>query len=87
MKVGSLVECINDNWQPRDYGVIYATKNTIYTVRDIIIRDNRTGIRLEEIRNKPNPITEPAFHIVCFRELQPPMEIKIEKLISEPLEV
>ncbi len=76
MKVGSLVECINDTphlgkWMNN----LPLIKGNIYTVSGFNHYGN--GIFLEEI------ITDWAYFITYFREIQPPMEINIEELMLE----
>lgn len=85
MKIGSLVELVNDTWdeqsyQEMDWGMKYPVKNKIYTVRDIF---DGKGIVLAEIDNlwcaKYTPSKrEPAFNIPRFRELLPPIDIESE---------
>lgn len=93
MKVGSLVECIKDfsifrqNRKFEKYET-FPIKGNIYTVRGI---PNDRVILLEEIINPIKPYNdgnkECAFDMEGFREIQPPMEINIEELMSEPLSV
>jgi hypothetical protein len=91
MRVGSLVELVDDDWDIEDKmcneqcGVVYPVKNKIYTIRDI---DN--GIRLEEILN---PVLEYAdgwaecrFAIERFRELMPPTSIELESILENELQ-
>ncbi len=87
MKIGSLIECINvDNLK------MYAkpvTLKEIYTIRDIFIGTSENGlvplIRVEEIINDVNPVTgrEYGYAVRRFREIQPPMEIKLSDFITE----
>lgn len=90
MRVGSLVELVNDNWvDPPSCGEIYPVKGVIYTIREI--KDNGF-IRLEEIVNRTEllladngrlEITEIAFYEKKFREIMPPMEICIENILDK----
>lgn len=90
MKVGSLVELVDDDWIWQSNPIfinIYPVKGNIYTVREI-----RKGvysshaILLEEIINKKYPyangFSEKGFSMDKFRELQPPIA-NIEKQINE----
>lgn len=84
MKVGSIVELIDDtNWRnlaPCKLPV----KGVPYTIRGIIKWHDGTGVYLEEIvnRNFLGSNTEGAFMVERFRELLPPIE-NIEKYIEE----
>lgn len=56
MKVGSLIELVNDNWIQRDKmiedGVIFPVKNKIYTIREIVdCLDDSFGVYQLLIRN------------------------------------
>lgn len=93
MKVGSLVECINDNWvrYEDDKHISFPAKGSIYTVRDITVWGKcGVGIRLEEIINPPDlyveGVGECTFDIKKFRELQSPIDISelIEELNIHP---
>jgi len=86
MQVGSLVELINDNWNPNSkamviYGCMFPAKGVIYTVREFF---DKECIRLEEIVNKKHHYNEGyaecCFYIKRFREIQPPMTIDISEL-------
>lgn len=88
MKIGSLVECINDNWKRNDddMHISFPIKGNLYTVRDIIDwGKGGIGIRLEEIINSPDiyveGVSECTFNIRLFKELQPPIDIS--ELIEE----
>ena len=92
MKVGSIVELINDqNWKYKDQGIdVYPVKGVEYTVRSIITFPNGAGIALEEIVNEPrwfiNGYVEVHFAIHRFKELLPPIDMNeiIENLLKEP---
>lgn len=80
MRVGSLVELVDDNWKMRPFGSeITPVKGKIYTVRGIVKCSNGTGIRLEEIINPKYKFVdgfgERVFNIKKFRELLPPMNV------------
>lgn len=86
MKVGSLVECISDRptvW-PECKPVVLGE---IYTVRGFeTLWSPDIGVFLEEITNVPHPIDpslEFCYKIDRFKEIQPPMEIKLSDLIPE----
>lgn len=86
MKIGSLVECINNSG---DYGDLCRPElNKAYTVKDFFLSTIRRVkcIRLEEITNRPNSITgiEYGYNIEYWRELLPPMEAEIKELLEEP---
>jgi len=88
MKVGSLVELIDDNWSTGAGIAKYRpVKNKVYTVRAIEeFGDEGMGILLEEIINPLFPyadgVDEPHFKPSRFRELLPPIE-NIEENINE----
>lgn len=87
MKVGSLVELVNDNWNHKGLGVDintkYPIKNKIYTIREIV---SDSALRLCEVVNKKQKYKhsygEKAFTIVRFRELQAPTNISIESILE-----
>jgi len=88
MKVGSLVELVDDNWLEKHPNVKYPVKGKIYTVRDFEIDDyDEPSLYLVEIIN---PVmkwddfedSELSFYVHRFRELQPPMEISIEAILE-----
>lgn len=90
MKVGSLVELVNDNWSIGFHSfycnniTTFPVKNKTYTVRDIFTLLGSTAIVLEEIQNTGCELSglEEAFMIERFRELQPPIA-NIEEHINE----
>jgi hypothetical protein len=90
MKVGSLVELVDDNWRYTNGAKIYPIKGSIYEVREVLPRDPKIrsvdSLLLCEIVNPPVNYTagiyEPCFNISRFRELQPPMKISIEEFIK-----
>lgn len=96
MKVGSLVECVKG---PARQGYQDSLGNTydfpqpeigiIYTIRAFThYLGVNSGILLEEIVNPEinwglGIYGEASFKTTRFREIQPPMDIKIEDIISE----
>lgn len=92
MQVGSLVECINGSFEPKQIELIpnRPKQGKIYTIREIKQYPNKkVGILLEEIINEPlmlpnmEGLFEPTFDIERFRELP---EANIEEL-TEVLEL
>jgi hypothetical protein len=88
MKVGSIVECINDIWEPRTIESVpnRPFKGNAYVIRDVVEYKHGTGLHLEEIYN-PNivfpsgMVAEPSFNIERFREMT-----EIDDLVSELVE-
>jgi hypothetical protein len=80
MKVGSIVECINDSFSEESKRIILILpkKGKLYTIRNIIdySERNSVGVLLEEIVNEvvflPNleGVFEPTFNINRFREIE-----------------
>ena len=92
MEVGSLVECVNGNFEHKQIELIAnrPKQGKIYTVRLIKqYLSNKIGVLLEEIVNEPlmlpnlDGLFEPTFDINRFREVQ---EGSIEEL-TEILEL
>ena len=92
MEVGSLVECVNGNFEPKQIELIpnRPKQGKIYTVRLIKqYPSNKIGVLLEEIVNEPlilpnlDGLFEPTFDINRFREIA---EASIEEL-TEILEL
>lgn len=82
MKVGSLVVCVDDSPGVLDGGIKLVNGN-FYIISAIICNGN--GVQLEEDNNIP-PGTDMScygYYTRRFREIQPPMEIKIEDFITE----
>jgi len=81
MRVGSLVELVNDNWTYTTSAIYYPIKNKVYTVRDFT---RECGIYLEEIVNPICPFlnSEPGWKTYRFRELLSPIS-NIEEHIQE----
>jgi hypothetical protein len=88
MKIGSLVECIDDNWDLRN-GEKMPVKGEIYTVRAIVRWEGQVGLKLEEVvnpvMNYVDAVAECSFDARYFREIQPPMNISelLENLQTE----
>lgn len=96
MRVGSLVECINDiSRNPpevmKKYGLKNIHKGRIYTIRGLFI--NEVGVPscyLEEvinpiIPNKYGTIREVGYRREKFREVQPPMDLSFIEEIQQEL--
>jgi hypothetical protein len=89
MKVGSLVECINDVFlHPRAKTIIpnRPIKGRNYFIREIVdARNGEVGIYLEEIEN-PKPLNglEPTFKITRFKEIEG-LDMAVEELLEESL--
>jgi len=89
MKVGTLVECVNDQFSIEQLEKIpnRPQKGNHYMIREIIELGHLVGILLEEIRNartaKLNgyPI-EPNFNIERFREIEG-LDDLYEELVEE----
>lgn len=86
MKVGSLVELVEDFKNPPKHMITRPIKNVIYTVREFD-EDDPNYLRLEEIINPKfyysEGYSECCFPVAYFRELQPPMDIS--ELIEESI--
>jgi hypothetical protein len=88
MKVGSIVECINDIWEPRTLESVpnRPFKGNAYVIRGIEEYKHGIGLHLEEIHNPDivfpsGMIAEPSFNIERFREMT-----EIDDLVSELVE-
>lgn len=72
-KIGEKVVCIDDS-KVSYYGIIFPKKGNEYTVRGFYSYNGKTGIYLEEIKNKKydyvNGLMEPSFLVSRFRPLQ-----------------
>lgn len=84
MKVGSLVECVNNDGV--DNGAIVPRLETPYTIREIRPYPGQLpGVLLEEIVNGGYPQRadiEVCYKIERFRELLPPMD-SVEEFVNE----
>lgn len=77
MKIGTLVECVDDRFNTEQLEKILnrPKKNNHYMIREIIELGHLVGVLLEEIRNPINaklngiPV-EPNFNIERFREIE-----------------
>lgn len=89
MKVGSLVECIKDDWIVNSRAILFPKKGIVYTVTGFSKFKGKTGIYISEINNPlaewENGILPAAFEISNFREILPPMEISIENILEKEL--
>lgn len=77
MKPGSLVVCIdNKAWVQ----CLPPELDKVYTVRDVLYRHEKMGIRLEEIINPLHPQLQEewAYAARHFREVLPPMDVLAE---------
>lgn len=91
MKIGSIVELVNDNWDahPFDHLNKYPVRGKVYTVRDILEVEGYICIRLEEVINPTlsygGIYFEFTFRMKRFRELLPPTDISelIEECLTE----
>ena len=88
MKIGTLVECIDDRFNTKQLEKIpnRPQKGNHYMIREIIELGHLVGVMLEEIRNpcvarfNGQPI-EPNFNVERFREIE-----GLDDLYSELLE-
>jgi hypothetical protein len=91
MKVGSLIECIDNSAPLRGWCCIPPIKGTIYTVRAIFRALDPEGdfgyaITTEEVKNTCNMYgNEWGWSIERFREIQPPLKISLKDLLEEPV--
>ena len=93
MKVGSIVECINDIWEQRTLEAVpnRPFKGNAYVIRDIVEYKHGIGLHLEEIRNPDiifpsGIIAEPSFNIERFREMTE-IDDAVAELIEEVFEL
>ncbi len=89
MQIGSIVECIRDDFETDGYkNVCFPVKGKTYTVREIQ-EDEGVNIMLEEIINPKmlylNGYGEVYFDAEAFRELLPPDAVSLEELLEEPV--
>lgn len=88
MKVGSVVECINDafNEKQKELIVFLPDRGKLYMVRSVEEHHNKkVGIRLEEIVNPPSVVLngvhiEPTFDMERFREVDGLDDLVIEMI-------
>ena len=99
MKPGSIVICINDIFLERKHLPILPVRNRLYTIREVIpcleVRNGSPGVTLEEIYGEPVTFEsytgmivtiEKHFKIERFREVVPPMDLKVLSEILCPEE-
>jgi hypothetical protein len=92
MKVGSVVECINDVFNEKQKNTIPSLpkRGVFYMVRSVEEHaSKKVGIRLEEVVNPAlvkieNTFIEPTFDIERFREIEE-LDLMIEELLEESL--
>ena len=92
MKVGTIVECIDDRFNVEQLEKIpnRPQKGNHYMIREIIELGHLVGVLLEEIRNAPTakfkgqPI-EPNFNIERFREIEG-LDDLYDELLEEVLD-
>lgn len=94
MKVGVLVECINDTWQQKTIETVpnRPIKGKYYTIRTVAQYTHGVGVTLEEIVNArtvqyKGQLLEPSFDAERFRELEdlPDIEELLEEVFSDEL--
>ena len=94
MKVGALVECVNDTWKQETINIIpnRPVKGKYYTIRTVEKYPHGVGVTLEEITNGMIAMyngqpTEPTFDAERFRELEdlPDIEALLEEVFSDEL--
>jgi hypothetical protein len=94
MKVGALVECINDTWKQETIEIVpnRPVKGRYYTIRTVEKYPHGVGVTLEEIINGNIAIhngqhVEPTFDAERFRELEdlPDIEELLEEVFSDEL--
>ena len=93
MKVGSIVQLVDDNWKQPQHskaialGITFPVKNKDYTIRTIDGRSGGFWLTLEEIINEERQFNdfygEPTFSIKKFKELLPPIDINLEEILEE----
>jgi hypothetical protein len=94
MKVGALVECINDTWKQETIETVpnRPAKGKYYTIREVFQFPHGIGVTLEEISNPltaryQGKLLEPNFDIERFRELEdlPDIAELLEEVFSDEL--
>jgi hypothetical protein len=94
MKVGALVECVNDTWKQETIETVpnRPVKGRYYTIRTVDQYPSGIGVTLEEISNGrtvnyQGKILEPSFNAERFRELEdlPDIEALLEEVFSDEL--
>ena len=94
MKVGALVECINDTWKQKIIETVpnRPIKGKYYTIRTVDKFPHGIGVTLEEITNArtvqyQGQLVEPNFDAERFRELTdlPDIEELLEEVFAGEL--
>lgn len=94
MKVGALVECINDTWKQQTIETVsnLPKKGKYYTIRTVAQYTHGIGVTVEEITNSRNvryngELLEPSFDVERFRELTdlPDIEELLEEVFAGEL--
>jgi len=94
MKVGALVECINDTWKQKTIETVpnRPIKGKYYTIRTVDKFPHGIGVTLEEITNArtvqyQGQLVEPNFDAERFRELTdlPDIEELLEEVFAGEL--
>ena len=94
MKVGALVECVNDTWKQKTIETVpnRPIKGKYYTIRTVDKFPHGIGVTLEEITNArtiqyQGQLVEPNFDAERFRELTdlPDIEALLEEVFADEL--
>ena len=94
MKVGALVECVNDTWKQKTIETVpnRPIKGKYYTIRTVDKFPHGIGVTLEEITNArtvqyQGQLVEPNFDTERFRELTdlPDIEELLEEVFAGEL--
>jgi hypothetical protein len=94
MKVGALVECINDTWKQKTIETVpnRPIKGKYYTIRTVNQYTHGIGVTLEEVTNArtvqyQGQLLEPSFDAGRFRELTdlPDIEELLEEVFAGEL--
>lgn len=90
MKIGSLVECIDDKFPQTVIKYNLPKLGKVYTLRGFLNCSIGVGVYLEEIINDKMQYREmygeKSFLISRFRELLPPISININEIIHEDVQ-
>ena len=94
MKIGALVECINDTWKQKTIKTVpnLPIKGKYYTIRTVAQYTYGVGVTLEEVNNArtvqyQGQLLEPSFDAERFRELTdlPDIEALLEEVFADEL--
>ena len=94
MKIGALVECINDTWKQKTIKTVpnLPIKGKYYTIRTVAQYTHGVGVTLEEVNNArtvqyQGQLLEPSFDAERFRELTdlPDIEALLEEVFADEL--